>query len=51
MSERLPYFLLAVFLILAGLKYFGVNVLAPYYDYVTGAAAVLAGVLFLFRRS
>jgi len=48
MTKRLRYILLAVFLILAGLGYFGVSF--PFYDYITGGVAIVAGVLFLIQK-
>jgi hypothetical protein len=48
MFKRLRYILLAVFLILVGLGYFHLSF--PYYDFITGAVAVVAGVLFLIQK-
>jgi len=48
MSKRFPFILLAVFLILAGLSAFGLSF--SYLNYLTGAVALVAGVLFLFHK-
>jgi len=46
MPKNLKYYLLGVYLILAGLAAFGLTF--PYFGFIMGVIAIVAGILFFF---